>query len=162
MLEKTDLESILNRVHTWTHQVDEKVNVLLAAQVGLFAFILEPLTEIFKNADWSYKAAVGTAFSLQIWAIWHAGRALFPQTHNVSRHHSVTFFGDIASQSLDDYRKRVQAMTPQSYDDDFLAQIHVCSQIVTLKFTHFKKSIIRAGIGLALLGITYVVFKVKG
>lgn len=162
MLEKVDLENILNRVHTWTHQVDEKVNVLLAAQVGLFAFLLQPLIEIFKNAHWTYKAAVGTALGFQIWAIWHAGRALFPQTHNASSHHSVTFFGDIASESLDDYRKRVHAMTPESYDDDFLAQIHICSQIVVSKFTHFKKSIIRAGIGLGLLGITYVVFKVKG
>ena len=66
MIEKVDLENILNRVHTWTHQVDEKVNVLLAAQVGLFAFLLEPLTEIFKNAHWTYKAVVGTAMRLQI------------------------------------------------------------------------------------------------
>jgi hypothetical protein len=99
---------------------------------------------------------------LQLWAMGRAGGALFPHTENTSGIKSVTFFGDIASLSLEDYQKAVADTSRDSYDADFVSQIHVCARIATSKFRHFKQSLLLAGAGLGYLALTYLVFKVKG
>lgn len=162
-MQTQDLENVLNRVHTWTNQVDEKVNILLAAQVAVLGFLFDPLIDWFKAAHWSYRISLGIAVALQVGGIWQAGRVLFPNTKNPHPKKSVTFFADIASRpTAEDYRRELAAMKPEDWEQEFIDQIHVCARIVTEKFQHFKKSILIAGAGLAWLAGVYFVYQFRG
>lgn len=154
MLPNEELDKILNRVHQWTWQVDQKVSIFLTAQAAVLAWLIEPTAKWFAMPGAWPKLTVIASGLLQGAAIWNSCRALFPHTESASSK-SVTFFGHIGAMKLAEYRKALEATDDAAYRDDFISQIHVCSVIASTKFERFKLALILSGIGLGVLALSY-------
>jgi membrane associated rhomboid family serine protease len=160
MLETRDLENILNRVHQWTWQVDQKISIFAAIQGAVFGVLLQPLFTWYQTATSErYRVAIFLGLALQIVGIVHSAIALFPRTKNPTRTKSVTFFGDIAAQSLEDYIKKLKSMTDAAYQQDCIGQIHTCARIAALKFRYFKRAVRLSGVGLIVIALGYAAFR---
>lgn len=155
MLKNGDLENILTRVQQWTWQVDQKVNVLLAAQVAGLGLLVSPLSRWFTSAGNGYRFFIFAGALLYLAGIYNAVRCLFPDTTNPHEPPSITFFGHIAATPFDEYAEKIGSISDEEYRRDFVTQIHVCSQIVRRKFHHFALALLLSGIGLAALGLSY-------
>jgi len=154
-LQTSDLENILNRIHTWNGQVDQKVSIFLTAQAAVLAFVSDPLTTWFNEAGLTHKAAILLGVALQVAALYKSTRALFPDTNNPHEPTSVTFFGHVGRMPFADYDTRLRTISDEEYRHDFVTQIHVSARIVADKVDHFKVSVLLSGIGLAIVGVAF-------
>ena len=152
-----DLKGILDRVQQWTAAADQKTEILTAIETLALGFVLPqvstwlgaehttPLIKVMLHAS-CVVLAVGVAMSVY---------ALFPRTAPSAD--SLTYFGSIQGMSLEEYRRRLEAMDPAGWADDYTSQIHECSRIALAKFRLLKRSVKLFGGGLALMVLTYVV-----
>jgi hypothetical protein len=176
MIETDDLEPILNRVHEWTRAADAKVHILTAIEAGvvvllipaLVAWIQDPLNA-FEN---KFKLLLG--FGFLIVALVKSLQALFPRTSDqwwrrlwreIKREHpdrlqkSITYFGDIASMTLAEYRARLNNITSADLREDLIGQIHLSAGIAGRKHHNIKVAILLFCVGLTIIGWTYVRWK---
>lgn len=142
-IENTDLERILDRVHEWTRSADHKTDVLIAIQSVVVGVLADNLLWWLTVADvggWVRfffgLGAAGLSAGIGLGIL-----ALFPITRNPTRHKSITFFGDVAATTLDEYRNRVCSMSDEELREDFVTQIHACSKIAADKHWSIKASV---------------------
>ena len=64
---------------------------------------------------------------------------------------STIYFGSIASCELSQYRESVLARDEDSYREDLISQIHICSVICNKKFKHYKIGLVSSVIGICTL-----------
>lgn len=81
-------------------------------------------------------------------------RALFPLIASTALR-SVTFFGTIASWTVDEYRAKLDTMDADAWRADHISQIHVCSQIATRKFQLLQRGMYWFIGGLAAVTMCY-------
>ncbi|MBI3493811.1 MAG: hypothetical protein HY047_18845 [Acidobacteria bacterium] len=164
MLPTTDLERILDRIHAWTRSVDQRIGVLVGLESAVLGFALIRILDWYHRLTerpW-FQGAILIGLGLLTASIVEALRALFPRTGNVSRCRSLTFFGDIAGESLDSYRQKVDSANDESYRRDFVDQIHTSSVIAARKFHSFKLSVLLFASGLATVACAYCIYELAG
>jgi hypothetical protein len=164
MLSTTDLERILDRIHIWTRSLDQRIGVLVGLESGVLGFALIRILDWYtRTADrpW-FQATILVGLVLLACGLVEALRALFPRTGNLSHDRSLTFFGDIAAESLDSYRKKIDSASDESYRRDFVDQIHTSSVIAAKKFHSFKLSVLLFASGLATVACSYCIYRLAG
>jgi hypothetical protein len=142
-IENADLERILNRVHEWTRSADHKIDVLIAIEAVVIGVLADNLlwwltiAEVGTLARFCFGlAGAGLSVGIGLGVL-----ALFPITRNPTRYKSVTFFGDVAGTTLDEYRKRLGSISDEELREDFVSQIHACSKIAADKHWWIKASV---------------------
>ena len=84
-----------------------------------------------------------------------AGVALFARTK--SKHgDSVTYFGSIAGWTIAQYRDQLNAMTPELLAEDFVGQIHGCSEICARKHFWTNVTLVLFFSSVSVLVLTYL------
>ena len=158
MISTTDLERMLDRIHTWTRAADQKVYVLVLAEGAVATLIAPGIASWYTIPALSpFRWGVSGAILLWTAAVVYATRALYARTKNPYRHTtpSLTFFGDISRMSLDTYRKMVDDHSDPETRSDFVSQIHVSATICSVKYDHFNKSVVFFFTSLGLIGLCY-------
>ena len=69
---------------------------------------------------------------------------------------STIYFRSIASRELPEYRESVLARDEESYREDLISQIHICSVICDKKFKHYKTGLVCSVIGICMLIVASV------
>jgi hypothetical protein len=158
MIERAQLESILNRVQQWVLAADTKVSVLAATEAAVFAYVLPALAEWLEDASTTtvIRAGLFVAILLLAYGIYRSLDALLPRTRNPHRLKSVTFFGDIATLTPDAYRARLKEMTNDDWEADYVNQIHTNAVIASGKHHSVRVGVVSFGIGLTVLAACYV------
>ncbi|HYF04132.1 MAG TPA: Pycsar system effector family protein, partial [Patescibacteria group bacterium] len=64
----------------------------------------------------------------------------YPKTSSPNT--SLIYFGTIATQKFDEFKKRTLDLKDEEYLDDLLCQVHVNSTILADKFSNFKIALI--------------------
>jgi hypothetical protein len=156
-VDDSELKGILDRVQQWGIAADNKVNVLTAIQAAVFAFILPKTGDWIQRPSTSNYMSVALALGLLLLvaALGASVAAIFPRTKNPHRLKSVTFFGDINAMTAADYRKKLDAMTPPRWKEDYISQIHTNSIITTRKHHTIKIAVALFTAGLGVLGACY-------
>lgn len=109
---------------------------IIIAMLGVLASISA------KISYWSFYTSLafgGTAFLL-FTCLFYIYRSQYPKTFSVNT--SLQYFGTIADMKYDEFKKRSKQVTDEEFLDDLLCQIHMNSQILKLKFTSLKISLI--------------------
>lgn len=165
MIERDNIEKNLARIHDWIKSSDQKISIFLAFQ-GVLLTLLFPL--IFK---WFWKnvhelaflevifIAVSSVFLLE--GIIKSFSAIIPRISNGAKVKSLTFFGHIASDSLGEYKKRLEESTKEHVVDDLISQTHISAGIANTKHSEFRKSMISFAIGISILVFIYIEFTIS-
>jgi hypothetical protein len=152
------LERILNRIHDWTRSADNKVGVLAGAEAALLVYVLPKIEKWWQTPQpfLTYLALLAST-ALMLTGAACALTALFPRDTNPSRRKSVTFFGDVAHMTLDEFRRKVDEMDEGQIRSDYVSQIHVSSVIARKKHRLLRLSVGCFTAGIVLLGLLRVV-----
>jgi predicted CopG family antitoxin len=164
MLTKNDLESNLIRIHEWIKSADQKVSIFLAFQGIILALLfINVFSWIIKNLiDFScinlFLFILGII--LVAYSIYKSLSAIIPRLNNGKKRKSIIYFGDIAKFDLDDFEKKVQEMSNNEYEKELIRQIHVSSKIAVQKHSQFRDSIFLFLLGMILLALCFLFFKI--
>lgn len=71
---------------------------------------------------------------------------------------SILFFGSIQKYSYKDYKKRVQELTKEDFEEELDSQIYINSKVCYSKFYHYQKNIQYFAISI-VLAIGYIIFR---
>jgi hypothetical protein len=158
MIQREELKELLNRVQYFGSAADSKVGVLTAIQAAVFAYILPELGEWLEKSTTSVlmRGALVLGIVLMGYGIFKSIEAIFPRTRNPRRLKSVTFFGDIALLDVPEYRHKLESMTEEAWQADYISQIHTNSVITAQKYHSIKVAVAAFGLGMLELAACYL------
>ena len=146
MLTKQDLENNLRRVHEWTKSADQKISILMAFQGLYITALVAVLSKLYTKEStdlttWQMLLVVGSIACLLlsfVKSLW----ALLPRLKSQEGKPSLTYFGDIAAITRDEFHQKIREATDELYMTDLTDQIYISSRIATTKHKHFRSSVI--------------------
>ncbi len=165
MIEKNDVEKNLLRVHEWTRAADQKISIILAFE-GVLLAVLFPMVFkwYWKNnphfMTWEILFLV-MAGVLLLFGIRKSFSAIIPRISNNSKKKSLTFFGHIASDSLSEYKSRLEEATEENVVDDLVSQTHISAKIAQTKHSELRDSMISFAVGISILIVIYFEFVIR-
>ena len=145
-MNKDDLQYILSRNDEWIRGADQKVSIFLAFQGVVLTILLPGLYSWFSEnyfilpCETLYLSGLGLV--LMFFGIIEAAGVIIPRLNNTSPKKSFLYFGDIAGKDLSEYKKELNLVTNEKFEDELINQIHMLSKISTRKHRHFKYSIV--------------------
>ncbi len=162
-------ELSFNNANDWLKFADLKVSFLLSVSLALFtgSILLLPtalnnLTKLFINPNrnvWILSIVLGIIvviyFFLILIVIFNFIAALSPITKPKSLKKSLLFFGEIASMTPEEYKKRLLSATEDTVLDELVDQTYNNSAITSQKYSNIKRTVIILRIAL-LVGIVYL------
>ncbi|MBU3979270.1 hypothetical protein KJ980_06080 [Patescibacteria group bacterium] len=141
-------ENNLQRINQWILHSDQKVGVALIFQAGLPAFLATSKADDVKKIITSpifdlvhfvlYVSLLLFVFFI-FKGIFCSFKALYPDI--TVREASLFFFGSIANQGLNRFRREFSALTDVHAEEDINGQVFINSQIAVKKFSNVKESI---------------------
>lgn len=161
---------ILDITREWISNVDVKISILLAFVGIIFGYIfIESDSEIFikvinsinnRNIT-SLKLIKGSMIVLThisslitILSLLNALRAkinIKKFKENGITINSIIFYGNIASMNYNEYKKKVDNQTDESFINDIYSQAYITSMICTKKFKYYNIGIYMTIVSLSLL-----------
>lgn len=162
---KTQLE-IIKRIDSHIASTNAKCAIVMsycAAVLGWLAVnsskLLEEITNAPLNAIAGIFMTLGIALTVACLVL--ALKITFPATHSSDKEHrgkSMIFFGDVASQQLDQYVVRFSGLKDDEILKDLSTQIHTLSGIADRKFIDLQTLILMVCFGSVLpIGIFMLV-----
>lgn len=155
-------EKILDRVQEWIKSVDQKVSIFLAFQ-GVVIALLIPKIQLspFLNFKNPYYTPLGvilymTSLLLLIFSCYKSISVIIPRLFKIGTQ-SITYFGDIASMRLSEYKKLLNKTNETEYQDELINQIHISAIIAKNKHEQFREAVILFCIGIILLLIQLLI-----
>lgn len=165
MIEKNDAEKNLLRVHEWTRTADQKISIILAFQGVLLAVLFPMIFKWFwKNNPYfmAWEIIFLVMAGILLWfGIGKSFSAIIPRISNNAKKKSLTFFGHIASDSLSEYKSRLEEATEESIVDDLVSQTHFSAKIAQTKHSELRDSMISFSIGISILIVIYAEFVIR-
>jgi len=141
MISTSAAERIVDRIQTLTRAADQKASALGIVQTGVPALLAESLKEWFLSPVLApYKPFVAAATVGWIVSLVLTTMVLMARTQNRGRK-SLTFFGDISSLSIEDYRSQLDSVDDAALAHDFADQAWVCAGICNRKYFLLKWTI---------------------
>ncbi|WP_070093809.1 Pycsar system effector family protein [Pseudomonas monteilii] len=166
---KTQLE-IMKRIDSHIASTNAKCAIVMsycAAVLGWLAVnsnkMLEEITDPKINTLASIFMTIGIA--LTVACLVFALKITFPATHSSDKGHrgkSMVFFGDVASQKLDEYVARFSQLESSETLDDLSTQIHTLSGIADRKFNDLQHLISLVCFGSVLPVGIFMLVKIFG
>lgn len=161
MLEKSDLETNLARVHDWIKSADQKVSIFLAFQgVVLTILFTNVLPYLIENLDdfTCLNAFIHVVGIVLIgFSIYKSSSAIFPRLAKDTSRNSLTYFGDIARIDLKDFKKGIKDVSLEEYEGELIDQIHISSKIAVKKHVQFRDAIIAFFSGVLFVFIGFLI-----
>lgn len=118
---------------------------MLAFEGIIFTLLAPKALGWFKEATSNNNVSSALLFifggALLTYSLFKIFRALVPQLNNVSTRRSLTFFGDIASMSLEDFSTSIKTASEEAITADLIQQVHVSARIASVKHENFKASV---------------------
>lgn len=138
---KTQLE-IMKRIDSHIVSTNAKCAIVMsycAAVLGLLAVNSGKMLEEMPNPTVSAVAGIFMVLgiALTVACLVFALKITFPVIHSSDKEHrgkSMVFFGDVASQKLDDYVSHFSTLESEEISADLSTQIHTLSGIANRKF----------------------------
>lgn len=145
MLERGSIESnkitaavkTLDTLLKWSGRYDNKLSVFAAIDIGMLGamFIaIHPLISLILKFMF-FLTLILLGFSLIEILL-----GSFPRTASPNK--SLIFFGTIAKMDQDYFKKAFKNLSDEDYIDDILSQCHRNSQILSVKFLHFRIAVL--------------------
>ena len=111
MLEKSDLETSLQRIHEWIKAADQKVSIFLAFQGIVITMLFFDVFSWVKSniLEFSYFDFFLFISSIVLvgYSIYKSASAIIPRLKNHEGKKSLTYFGDIAKLELQDFKEKI-------------------------------------------------------
>ena len=160
MSEKMEMsEKILDRIIGFINSCDSKASIVLALiGVLLTVICIEVPNHVIAAKDVDsfqlnclfviYIICVVLCFISLAVSIAFLISVLYGRISGLKK--SNIFFGDISIIRMEEYKKRIDKMNNQGYEDDLIEQVYINSQICTRKYKRYNTSLIFLVIGLFL------------
>ncbi|MHB8579148.1 MAG: Pycsar system effector family protein [Ignavibacteriaceae bacterium] len=163
MLEKSDLELNLNRVHEWIKAADQKVSIFLAFQ-GVVLAILFPsvfswVIRHWKNIPFMLQSLLIVGIILIAYSIYKSAMSIIPRLSKDEKK-SLTYFGDIAEFKIEEFKRAIEELGEKEYEEELIEQIQISSIIAKRKHSQFRSALIIFFGGLFLCALSYLSFKI--
>jgi hypothetical protein len=156
------LQKNLERVHEWIRSADQKVSIFLAFEGVVLSFLIPEIKSFYTNHPNSglkfFTTLLIISSAIYFYSICKLLFALISRTQPKQHKPSLSFFGDIAKETLKDYRRQTQNAKSEDIEDDFIIQIHVSSVIATKKHSAFITSIKLFAYSMAILVLDIIYF----
>ncbi len=158
--EKEDAFKALELVNGWINNMDTKASILLAYLAVIIGFVVSNgLPDLFNQPAPSpvvFFYIVKVDFVVILYLSLFASIVLFLATLTArikgnKEKHSLLFFGEIAKNSLNDYKSKILNRTEEELIKDVLEQVYINSNICTIKSKYYN-------IGVKLTLISTVVY----
>jgi hypothetical protein len=163
MLTKSDHELNLARIHEWIRAVDQKVSIFLAFQGITLSIIFSNTFFWIKNNFEKFSELnllmIFIAVFVTGYSIYKSTTAIFPRLTKNASPKSIIYFNDIANYDLGDFKKAVNKMGAEDYENELIEQAHECSIVAQKKHFQFRDAIISFFVGILILAINYIVFQ---
>ena len=153
-------EKKLDRIHGWIENADTKTSIFLALEGGVATFALPYLFNVITICNFGSLIFGGATLFFLFLSIWKSIEAIRPNTAVATESKSITFFGDISSQSFEDYKKQVDGCDEEYYKNDLINQCYISSKLCAKKFSNFKESIDYFYISAICAALTIIIFYV--
>lgn len=156
-------QSILSEINNWVKHADTKTSILLgfiAIFIGLSTTIFNSLNTIMEG-NFNIAYVVFLIIFISIYILLSCGSIIFCLLSLLARlkidkfnnTNSIIYFGNIVSESIEDYKSHCNSITEEELIDDYLTQIYINSNIAKRKYKFFNIALIFA---CSLLFITLI------
>jgi hypothetical protein len=156
--EKEDAFKTLESVNGWINNMDTKASILLAYLAVIIGFVVSNgLPDLFTQpAPITFCYIIKVVFVVIMYLSLLSSIVLFLGTLTArikgnNEKHSLLFFGEIAKNSLNDYKSKILNRTEEELIKDVLEQVYINSKICTIKSKYYN-------IGVKLTLISTVVY----
>ena len=135
----------LQRVHEWIKSADMKVSIFLAFEGVILNFLIPEIKLFYSNHSnnelYIFTALLVASSVLYSYSICKLIFALISRTQPGRYKQSLSFFGDIAKQSLKEYKLQIENAGKKDIENDLIVQTHTSSIIATKKHSAFRDSV---------------------
>ena len=158
--EKEDAFRTLELVNGWINNMDTKASILLAYLAVIVGFVVSNgPPDLFAQpapSPITFCYVIKVVFVVTLYLFLFASIVLFLGTLTArikgnNEKHSLLFFGEIAKNSLNDYKSKILNRTEEELIKDVLEQVYINSKICTIKSKYYN-------IGVKLTLISTVVY----
>lgn len=157
MPDVAQLGAILDRVQTLTRNADGKATAMGFAQLGLPTLLGASLKEWFLEPSLnSYKPFIAIATVVWAWSLVCTVFVFFARTKNEGRK-SLTYAGDIAMLTLDEFDEKISALGAEDLEADLRSQIWVCAAICRVKYVWLDRAIKALGCSWGIVVTCYFI-----
>lgn len=156
-MKDSELQNILDRVHSWITSADQKISIFLAFQGVVLTWIFPYFVQRLFDLD-SRNCLIlllVSCFVVSGWGVFYSIAGIIPRIRNKGKR-SLTFFGDIAALEYKDYKVSLANLAPDQYKDETVSQIHISSLIATRKHICLRRAIILFWLGLIMFALNYI------
>lgn len=122
----------LDRLMGFFPRVDGKATYLFTLNLALLG--LTAVNFPYNGPETAMALAAGLTVLLNVFSVISLYRAFFPDTRGATIAKSMLFFGAIAAEPWEDYRKRIKSLDPADLLDDVACQIHRNAEILSAKY----------------------------
>jgi hypothetical protein len=131
------LERELDRLLQWVRAAESRLALVLSLGTAMLGALAVSIPRAF---EWSLFSAIAASFAvfLLVLSIVFSALATFPRTTGPKG--SLIYFGGIASVEVEQFAKRMKALTEDEYIEDLTLQCHRNAQIATKKYGWVQKS----------------------
>ena len=159
MLTKLEYEKNLERIHEWIRVVDQKIGIFLALQgvviTLFFPRLLSWLSDNYNRLNFLGWLFISIGVIYIFCALIKSILALIPRLKNSDKEKSITYFGDIAEMTFEDFKRELVNLNEKDYENELIKQIYISAIIAKEKHLQFRESIIGFIIGGAILGLFF-------
>lgn len=150
-------ENNLQRINDWIVNSDSKIGVIITFQVGIVAFFTTKGSEI-KNIiltnqmeflEWILYFSILAFIVFVTISIIYSLKALYPDIQ--IRKSSFFFFGSIASQKIEDFKKEFATLSEKEILEEISDQVYINSTIAKAKMERIRISITNFFVGTLFL-----------
>ena len=154
------LEKDLSRIIGFTNNCDSKSSIVLGSVLAALSLILGLCGKEIRDcvAGEMVPAVIVmvllvTSIAAILFGLASIVMAIYARGDSAE---STIYFGSIASKGFPEYRESVLVRDEESYREDLMSQIHICSVICDKKFKHYKTGLIHSVVGICMLIIVSV------
>lgn len=136
----------LQRMIDWIASSDQKIGIIMIVLGTATAYLSNKVGEIIKIfagaklGFWEF--IVAFSITIYVFLIIKSGyfifRALYPDIK--TRSNSLFFFGSIASQNKEDFKRQIKSLTKEQVIDNLNDQTHIISELALFKFEKVKRA----------------------
>ena len=133
----------LQRKLEWVGRHDGRTVFVTGIIIAMLGVLASSTSKISTWTLWEY-FIMGLTALLLFTSLFFIYRSQYPKTFSANT--SLNYFGTIAKMKFDEFKQKTKQSTSEEYLDDLLCQVHINSQVLSLKFRFLKISLILLGI----------------
>lgn len=173
IIDSGEIKQLLENVNSWISNCDTKTSIILGIlgvmlslilsfdYINMIYIIIKQLNHTLTFLSIITLLCLFISIILLIIGISFLIRALIAKTNTKGLRKdgiiddSLLFFSSISKNaSVSEYKQKLVSCTENSWIDDLVSQVYICSMICEMKFQKYRKGLIYSSIGIGLLLIS--------